>query len=82
MTNATDNARLIRAALQAAHAVAELIQTVGEIPSGELYARLCGKMDLSTYQSLIGVLKGSGLVRENGMHLLIWAGPAQAKEKE
>ncbi len=42
--------------------------------SGELYARLMAKgVDLETYNSLIGVLKNAGLVKEVG-HILVWIG--------
>ena len=49
----------------------EAISTAGErgIPSGHLYAILMGKMTLSQYQSLIGILVKSGKVKDSG-HLL------------
>ncbi|HEY6340187.1 MAG TPA: hypothetical protein VIY49_01735 [Bryobacteraceae bacterium] len=58
-------------------AVAEAIRTAGSLPSGELYAILCGRVDLAGYQALIKTLKNAGLVREEN-HLLTWTGPAIA----
>lgn len=54
--------------------VAELVRGLGSVPSGELYARLCGKMDLQTYTALIGALKRAKLVAESN-HALSWIGP-------
>lgn len=55
--------------------VAQTIQELGSIPSGHLYARLMGHIDLETYQSVIATLVRSGLVREHPSHLLQWVGP-------
>lgn len=56
--------------------VGQAIASLGEVPSGALYARLCGRMDLDAYQSVIGLLKRAGLVTESPAHLLRWSGPA------
>ncbi len=64
----------IVAALQTIQVVADLIRLKGSIPSGHLYAELCGVVSLDLYQSVITRLKGAGLVRESG-HLLTWIGP-------
>jgi hypothetical protein len=55
-------------------AIAEVIRTKGEVPSGELYAMLMGKIDLRTYEAILSRIKGSGLVEEKN-HLLKWVGP-------
>lgn len=72
MSNVT--AEQVTAAISVAATVGELIRERGSIPNGELYALLMGKMDLSTYNSLIGILKETGLVKEEN-HLLIWDMP-------
>jgi len=68
----------VQAVIEVTHAVAEAIRTLGSVPSGELYARCMGSMSLATYTSIIGTLKGAGLVQEKN-HLLTWVGPAILK---
>ena len=63
-------------AAQVAHAIAEVIRELGEIPSGHLYARLMGMMDLSQYEQIIGLLIDARLVERDRFHLLRWIGPA------
>lgn len=63
-----------RAAIELVQTVAEVIRTAEEIPSGELYAQMMGKIDLRTYERMIGMLKGAGLVEEK-YHILRWVGP-------
>lgn len=55
-------------------AMAGVIRAKGEIPSGELYAAVMGKMDIHTYEAILSRIKGSGLVEEKN-HLLRWVGP-------
>lgn len=64
------------AAVEIIMAVAEAIRSLKSVPSGHLYARLMGSLTLDDYQSIIGVLKRTGLVSESG-HLLTWTGPNQ-----
>lgn len=52
-------------------AVTEAIKEVKEIPSGHLYANLCGIMDLQTYERVISILTNSTVIRKQG-DLLIW----------
>ena len=47
------------------------VKEAGSIPSGHLYAAICGKIDLNGYKSAIETLKRAGVIREQG-HLLIW----------
>lgn len=56
-------------------AVSETIREAGEVPSGPLYAQLCGRVTLEGYQSMLRTLKGAGLVEETAGHLLRWIGP-------
>lgn len=62
----------IRAAVEIASAVAQVIQSAGEIPSGELYAHLMGTMDIETYERLIQSMINTGLIRRERSHLLVW----------
>ena len=62
-------------ALNIVQAIAETIRELGEVPSGELYARLMGKIDLSDYEEIIRILKETGLVTETPGHLLRWNEP-------
>ena len=63
------------------HAIAETIRFLGEVPSGEIYARLAGRITLGDYERAIAILKRSGLVTETRSHLLRWYKSAeQGKE--
>lgn len=65
----------LNAALNVVQAIAETIRELGEVPSGELYARLVGKLDLPDYEEVIRILKETGLVTETPGHLLRWNEP-------
>lgn len=54
----------------------ELIQEVGHVPSGELYARVMSHMNLETYNAVISALKHGKLVTESA-HVLTWIGPVK-----
>jgi hypothetical protein len=54
------------------HALAETIRFLGEVPSGEVYARLSGRITLGDYNQAISILKRTGLVTETRSHLLRW----------
>lgn len=67
------------AALQAvriAHAVAEAIRDLREVPSGHLYARVMGVMTLQQFEQVIHLLIDARLVERDSTHLLRWIGPA------
>ena len=70
----TTTAEQLKAGLDAIRALADTIRHLKRVPSGVLYARLMGSMDLRQYESMIRLLKDSGLVREVN-HELIWIGP-------
>ena len=57
-------------------AVADTIRECGKCPAGVLYAGLMSRMDLGQFESLIGILKRAGMVREES-HELIWIGGAK-----
>lgn len=65
----------IKAAFEVTRAVADTIRELGEVPSGHLYARMMGTMELHQYEQVIGVLKHAELVEETPAHLLRWIGP-------
>tara|TARA_Y100000310_G_scaffold338575_1_gene428584 strand:+ start:1160 stop:1372 length:213 start_codon:yes stop_codon:yes gene_type:complete len=61
------------AAIKLLRSVAEAIRDLGEVPSGELYARLMEFLSLDEYNKVIGVLKKTGLITETN-YLLKWKG--------
>jgi uncharacterized protein YutE (UPF0331/DUF86 family) len=75
----SETRRQLEAAIQALKALAEIIRHAGEVPSGELYARLMGRVTLEDYNRLIETLKRAGLVTETPGHLLRWTGPRADK---
>ena len=60
--------------IQIIAALAEAIRGLGSVPSGHLYAYVMGGMTFPQYSRAIEVLKGAGLVADEG-HLLTWVGP-------
>lgn len=67
-------------AFQMAAIVGDTIQALQRVPSGELYARVMGHMDLVTYNGIIGTLKSIELVSEKN-HELIWIGPPKEEHR-
>lgn len=67
-------AALVRVAIAA---VAEAIQSLGEVPSGELYGTVLIKyMSLSQYEAVISLLIDMKLIKRAN-HLLTWIGPTK-----
>ncbi len=66
----------MKAGIQVITAVADAIRELGEVPSGHLYARLMGHLSFDQYESIISILKRTGLVTEQ-YHLLRWVGGVQ-----
>lgn len=64
----------MRATMHIVLALAETIREAKEIPSGELYAILCGKLSLESYNRVIQCLLNTGLVKQKN-YLLTWTGP-------
>ena len=64
------------AAVRVAHAGAETIRELGQVPSGHLYARLMGVMELHQYEQVVELLIEARLVERDRSHLLRWIGPA------
>ena len=67
------------AAVEIVRALADTIRELGTVPSGVLYSNVLGTLSLEQYQSVIRLLKNSGLVSETG-HLLRWTGPPPVNE--
>lgn len=63
------------AIVRVAHAIAESIRELGQVPSSHLYARLMGIMDLHQYEQVIDLLIDAQLVERDRSHLLHWIGP-------
>jgi hypothetical protein len=63
-----------RRAVDVILAIAEAVRAAKEIPSGHLYAMLCGAIDLPAYRKVLGILQRAGVVEEKG-HLVRWIGP-------
>jgi hypothetical protein len=74
MNPARPTAAQVKAAFQITLAVSEAIREAGSIPSGELYAILCGRVDLQGYDGMIRTLKNAGLISESA-NMLTWIGP-------
>lgn len=55
-------------------ALAEAIKELKSVPSGHLYAHLMGKVDLHTYNSIIGKLQSIGLVTMGTTQVITWIG--------
>ncbi len=47
------------------------------VPSGELYARVMGHLDIHQYEAVIAALKQCRLIEERN-HLLIWKGDRES----
>lgn len=72
-TSKTDEMKArMQAGFTLLHAIAETIRFLGEVPSGDIYARLAGRITLGDYEQAISILKRSGLVTETRSHLLRW----------
>ena len=77
--NNTPTPKQVSAAFAIVAAVSEAIRELGTVPSGELYAQLCGKMDIHGYNKIVATLVNAGLVQESSSHELKWIGPQFAK---
>ena len=61
-------------AIQIIKAIADAIKELKQVPSGHLYAQVMGKMDIQSYNRIIDILKGAGLITEDSQHMLTWVG--------
>lgn len=56
--------------------VGEVVQTLGSVPSGHLYARVMQYLSFTQYQSVIASLKYAKLIEEKNNELH-WIGPVK-----
>ena len=61
----------ISAALNVLTALADVVKELKQVPSGELYARVMSYISIQTYESAIGTLIRSKVIRKEN-NLLIW----------
>jgi hypothetical protein len=54
--------------------ITEAVRNAGEIPEGTLYAVLCDRVDLTTFNRLLAAIIRGRLVSRQG-HMLRWTGP-------
>lgn len=66
--------KVLEAYIQALRSVAQLIYMKKEVPSGHLYAELCGVLNLDQYNMMITQLVRLKFVTATGF-LLRWVGP-------
>lgn len=64
-----------KAAIATIAALGCAIRELGQVPSGELYARVMGHMTIENYQSAIDTLVRAKLVERKNSHLLVWVEP-------
>jgi hypothetical protein len=64
----------IKAALGMIKAIADAIKELKSVPSGNLYAQICSKVELTTYEKIINTLKRSGLITVDRHHMITWTG--------
>ncbi len=74
-------AEQLKAAIEATKAIADAIQELGSVPSGELYARTMQYLSFENYEAIITTLIRIGVVRREQSHLLVWTGPAKVPGK-
>lgn len=67
----------VTAVLEVVNIVGDTIRDLHSVPSGHLYARLAGHMDLEIYNNIIDMLVQAKQVRRDRSHLLTWIGPAK-----
>lgn len=65
-----------RAALAVVQAVSDTVRELKRVPSGHVYAVLMGRVSLTGYQKILGILKRGGVIEETPGHELVWIGDA------
>ena len=58
--------RQMEAGLAIVRAVADAVKALGTEPSGHLYARVMGRLSLSEYQQIIGMLVRARVIEQRG----------------
>ena len=67
----------MRATVETLRAMAEAIQSLGQVPKGHLYASVMHVLDLASFNRSIEALKAAGVVTEQNL-MLTWL-PAKDK---
>jgi len=62
------------AAIEKIKIISESVRIAKEIPSGTLYALVCGKFSINDYNATIEILERANLI-SNESNLLKWIGP-------
>jgi hypothetical protein len=65
----------VNSAVNVVLAVSEAIRELGRVPSGQLYAHLCGKFSLSQYESILSILERAGVIQVSNAKEIVWTGP-------
>lgn len=65
----------VEAYLNACAAIAETVANAKEIPAGHIWAFICDKMSIDTFEHILGTLIKAKLVKRDKSHLLHWIGP-------
>ncbi len=63
----------VKVAIEVVSELAMVIRDAKRIPSGHLYAHLMGVLSLDKYEMIIGLVKKTGLVIQDGDEL-VWVG--------
>lgn len=75
MTHTKPTNQQFKSAFAVIVAFTEVIREAGEIAEGTAYAALMAHgCDLATFEKIVVIVTGSGLVEKRG-HLLRWVGP-------
>jgi hypothetical protein len=77
-TNTELTTQQITAGLQIAAAIGTAIRELGEVPEGQLFARMMGHLDLRSFDAVIDALVRAGVVRRAN-HMLTWIGDAEVR---
>lgn len=62
------------AVISATLALADAVRELGSVPSGHLYARVMGQLQLEEYEAMIGCLIRNGIISKDDNHVLTWKG--------
>lgn len=63
----------IRNAIELVAAVGICIKDLKQVPSGELYSQICGKVTIENYNLILDRLKSAQLIQVQN-HLITWIG--------
>jgi hypothetical protein len=64
----------VLSAIELVRAIADAIRELGEVPSGQLYARVMGVMDIRCFERVVTLLVDARLVERLPNNILRWVG--------